>query len=134
MTQLPEARAAITAALERRAAQRAQQLRNAIVLELSSAGTGRTYTHYYAIKGGRLVPVGKRNKPHTASAPDEAPAVDSGRLRQSITALHVGEGRWRVGTNAFYAIYLEFGTRRMAARPFIRPALEKVMRAGTRSP
>lgn len=29
-----------------------------------------------------------------------------------------------IGTNVFYAVYNELGTKKMAARPFLRPALE----------
>jgi HK97 gp10 family phage protein len=52
--------------------------------------------------------------------------VDTGRLRSSITWEIVVEGTWivgRCGTNVHYAVYLEMGTRRMRARPFLRPAL-----------
>lgn len=52
--------------------------------------------------------------------------VRTGRLRSSIT--HRVERRGRVvvgtvGTDVHYAPYLEFGTRRMRARPYLRPAL-----------
>lgn len=66
------------------------------------------------------------------SAPGEFPHVDSGRLRQSIASeVDVIPGVavvGRVGTNVEYAPYLEFGTARMAARPFLRPTLRKELR------
>jgi HK97 gp10 family phage protein len=49
--------------------------------------------------------------------------VDTGRLRNSIT--HVVEGSEDavyVGTDVEYAPYVELGTRRTAAQPFLRPA------------
>lgn len=54
--------------------------------------------------------------------------VDTGRLRASI-AWRMGRD-WRglyaiVGTNVHYAAYVEFGTRRMRARPYLRPALQE---------
>jgi HK97 gp10 family phage protein len=52
--------------------------------------------------------------------------VDTGRLRQSIGLQKVGDGHYRVGTNVVYAPYVEFGTRRARAQPFMRPALEAV--------
>lgn len=52
--------------------------------------------------------------------------VDTGRLRQSIGVKRIGEGRYRVGTNVTYAPYVEFGTRRTRAQPFMRPAVEAV--------
>jgi hypothetical protein len=32
-----------------------------------------------------------------------------------------------VGTNVEYAVYVEFGTSKMAAQPYLRPAAKKVM-------
>lgn len=61
---------------------------------------------------------------HRASAPGEAPATDTGRLANSITADIQGK-RAEVSANTEYAPYLEFGTRTIAPRPFLFPALEK---------
>ena len=62
------------------------------------------------------------------SAPGEPPGKRTGTLGRSIT--HEVEKKpdrvvGRVGTNIIYAIPLEFGTSTMAARPFIRPGLER---------
>jgi HK97 gp10 family phage protein len=111
-----------------------------IVKESMRGGTGRIYQR------GNIV--------HQASSPGQPPAVDTGRLRASISVNWVGSGgsgvdedgnsletpadgvnqpgssggRFRVvvGSNVEYAPYLEFGTRRMAARPFLRPAFDQV--------
>lgn len=49
--------------------------------------------------------------------------VDTGNLRSSIThAVEFGEDAVYVGTNVEYAPYVEMGTRRTAAQPFLRPA------------
>lgn len=56
--------------------------------------------------------------------------VDTGRLRQSIGLQKVGEGHYRVGTNVVYAPFVEFGTRRTRAQPFMRPAMEAVKANG----
>lgn len=61
------------------------------------------------------------------SAPGEGPAVRTGRLRGSITWRlgRDGFGLYAdIGSNVLYAPYVELGTSRMAARPFLRPALE----------
>lgn len=53
--------------------------------------------------------------------------VDTGRLRSSITNEigQDGEGLLAViGTNVEYAPYVELGTSKMAAQPFLLPALE----------
>ena len=53
--------------------------------------------------------------------------VDTGRLRSSITneVGQDGEGLVAViGTNVEYAPYVELGTSKMAAQPFLLPALE----------
>jgi len=78
------------------------------------------------------------------------PGVDTGRLRASISTNWSGSAMSRgnvgaqadisdgvgkpeeknglfrvvVGTNVEYAPWLEYGTRRMSARPFIRPAFD----------
>lgn len=52
--------------------------------------------------------------------------VDTGRLRSSIThALFVEDGDLtaHVGTDVEYAAYVELGTSRMSAQPYLRPAL-----------
>ncbi len=62
-----------------------------------------------------------------ASAKDHV-AVLTGNLRRSITHEVFGGSKpfARVGTNVFYAIYQEIGTRYHAATPFLRPAMEAV--------
>lgn len=51
--------------------------------------------------------------------------VDTGRLRQSIN-YRVSNTEAAIGTNVEYAPYVEFGTKRMKAQPFLRPALDDV--------
>jgi len=50
--------------------------------------------------------------------------VRTGRLRSSIYAK---TGGWtaEVGASAEYAVYVEFGTRHMQAKPFLHPAIEE---------
>ncbi len=55
--------------------------------------------------------------------------VDTGRLRASIHTEMEGELVWKVCTNVYYAIYQEFGTRKMKAHPFMRPAVAVVKHA-----
>ena len=61
------------------------------------------------------------------SAPGEPPAMDSGRLRDSVFAETDADGlSARVGSDLDYAAHLEFGTTRMAARPWLLPAFERM--------
>lgn len=85
-----------------------------------------------AYKRGKAPGVGKRGKrlkdrrkTHIASAPGQAPAVDEGALRASLNTEMTGETSAVVGTNMEYAEALEFGTHKMAPRPFFAPAFEK---------
>ena len=50
--------------------------------------------------------------------------VDTGNLRNSITHQQVSENTEVIGTNVEYAPYVELGTVRMKARPYLRPAAE----------
>jgi phage gpG-like protein len=74
-------------------------------------------------------PIGRdlaRRAVRVESAAKQACPVDTGRLRMSITwALGSDEaGVYAdVGTNVEYALHVEYGTRHMAARPYLRPAL-----------
>lgn len=61
--------------------------------------------------------------PQSPSAPGTPPAIDTGMLTNSIDTVVIMRGKeWRVVVKADYGPYLEFGTPRMAARPFMRPA------------
>ena len=53
--------------------------------------------------------------------------VDTGALRNSIQAdEHNGPLEWWVHDGVEYGIYQELGTSRMAAQPFMKPAVESV--------
>ena len=65
-------------------------------------------------------------KMHTASAPGEAPATDTGFLRSNIVAeVEKTTLTAIVESRAKYSEFLEFGTRNMKPRPFMFPALEE---------
>lgn len=52
--------------------------------------------------------------------------VDTGNLKNSIQTSMEGDLAAVVSTAVEYAVYVEFGTRRMVARPFLGPAAEAV--------
>lgn len=74
-------------------------------------------------KSGREYKRNKKGRQHIASAPGESPAIDTGFLANSLNAEHNGLIS-TVGTNAEYAMHLEFGTVKMEPRPFLEPAFE----------
>ena len=49
----------------------------------------------------------------------------TGELRDSIETNHEGVGEYSVGAGKFYAIFVEFGTVHVPARPFMVPAAEE---------
>lgn len=61
---------------------------------------------------------------HTASSPGQAPATDTGRLVNSIVFDVADKLSAVVSSKLRYARDLEFGTRRIAPRPFLTPSVE----------
>ena len=63
---------------------------------------------------------------HKASAAGEPPATDTGFLVNNIFTNIDADGLGAsVESRANYSSFLEFGTSKMAARPFMQPALEE---------
>lgn len=50
--------------------------------------------------------------------------VDTGRLRNSITHQQYDDNTEVIGTNVEYAPYVELGTHKQKAQPYLRPAAE----------
>jgi HK97 gp10 family phage protein len=67
---------------------------------------------------------GRRYGSHTSSAPGQSPANWTGQLLKSIKVQKM-KGISFVYITAKYAQFLEFGTSKMRARPFIIPAFIK---------
>ena len=84
---------------------------------LQGGKTGRTYQKY------------NPRRTHRASAPGQAPASDTGRLVNSIHSeliRRIPEAVIKAGGGVVkYARMLEYGTSKMAARPFFFPAVER---------
>lgn len=64
-------------------------------------------------------------KNHVPSAPGQPPNQDTGVLANNIETVQVGPLKVEVSSNAPYAVALEFGTSKMAERPYMRPATAK---------
>lgn len=61
---------------------------------------------------------------HVRSRPGESPNAETGVLDRNIETVQVEPFRVEVSSNAPYSAALEFGTSKMAARPFMRPAIQ----------
>ena len=62
---------------------------------------------------------------HTPSLPGEAPNQNTGHLGGAIETIQKLPLLVEVSSNAEYAASLEFGTSKMAARPYMAPASRK---------
>ncbi|OGS40467.1 MAG: hypothetical protein A3K77_00520 [Euryarchaeota archaeon RBG_13_31_8] len=107
-----------------------------IIKITNSPRGGNTYTWRGADKGetpdsfiridGKVIPIKYRNIPHKASASGEPPAIDTGQLRNHVNHEIKIDGHKIIGKVgiigkevAQYAAYLEFGTTKIAPRPFL---------------
>jgi len=87
------------------------------------------YNHIPEIK--REMPAAIESQVQAAAYACEAYAkdlcpVDTGALKASIKADKESALLWTVAPHTEYAVYVEFGTRRMRAQPYMRPAAERV--------
>lgn len=105
---MPHLRAAIDKAVKTTAFVTANDAKTAVQ---TGARTGRIYK-----RGG---------KTHQASAPGEAPKTDIGNLVQKIRSEDKGHAKSDVVAGTKYAGDLEYGTSKMAARPYMRPAIDE---------
>jgi HK97 gp10 family phage protein len=76
-------------------------------------------------KSGVMYQMYNPRREHRASAPGEAPASDTGNLVSKIIVKQKSKDITNVESNADYSAYLEYGTSKMEARPFMLPAFEK---------
>jgi len=76
-------------------------------------------------KSGRVYKKYNPTRTHTASAPGQAPASDTGNLVSNIMSFDKGKETTMVESRADYSKFLEFGTSKILPRPFMFPASEK---------
>lgn len=80
-----------------------------------------------ATEAKRLITAGSvSGKDHVPSKPGEPPMNDTGTLKNNIEVSQPKPLTARVTSFAPYAAALERGTSKMAARPHIRPARDKM--------
>ena len=91
----------------------------------TAMGQAMEFTLEYAVREARDL----TSRPFPPkSEPGEPPRQRTGELKQSIKVLDVTEAKTYVlgifGTTIDYGRWLELGSTEMAARPFLRPALD----------
>lgn len=91
----------------------AQQVQTDAVTSFGSGPDGRTYT--------------RRGITHSASAPGYPPNVDTGALRASVHVTPLKKNTYAVQDGVEYGVYLELGTPKMARRPWLYPAVFKML-------
>ena len=100
--------------LKRTLGKAGMMVRNTAVQSILSGGkSGKVYEKY------------NPRRTHKASAPGEAPASDTGNLVRNIRVVQENKDLIKVESNASYSQFLEFGTSKMLARPFLFPATER---------
>lgn len=125
------------------------QLQTSRVLRqlLSQKGTGRIYRIGAGKAKGRNL---RARGFHQASAPGKPPAVNTNRLRASWSVSSASGGNFQskdsfgrfyrdgrnvvleFGSRVLYAPFLEFGTRRIRPRPYVKPSLTAVGKRAAR--
>lgn len=75
-------------------------------------------------KTGKLYRISGRKKKHRASSPGEAPANLSGNLQRSVNFLVQGSDSMKFGAYIEYGGFLELGTSKMEARPYLIKAID----------
>lgn len=82
---------------------------------------------FHSISAGSVSGAG-----HVPSAPGEPPNRDTGDLQSKLVNIETGPLTAEVRSEERYAAALEFGTLRMAARPYMRPARDKELKPSQR--
>lgn len=91
----------------------AQNVRTNAINLIRTPSMGDTYEKY------------NPRRTHTASKAGDAPNTDTGRLVSSLNVTRSGSTEAEVSANVEYAAWLELGTTKMKARPFMTPAVEQ---------
>jgi len=100
-----------------------EKIRSDIRYEMAHTALDTTKSYY----------TNNKTKAHHPSLPGNPPAVDTGNLRESINYEVHKNGKEVYGIvgsnqkdfNEDYAVYTEYGTTKMAARPWLRPAMRQ---------
>ena len=94
----------------------AQDVRTDAIKSIQNQSTGRAVSR--SRQGGGTYT-------HVASNEGQAPNTDTGKLVASIAVEKETDANYLVGSNLDYAAFLEFGTSKTGARPWLEPAMRK---------
>ena len=86
------------------------------------SGTWKKLANRIDVDTGHAVRTWAANVQRMSKA--QAP-VDTGYLRESIYSTRLGPKRWKVSVGATYGVYVEYGTRHMAAQPYFLPSIKE---------
>lgn len=104
----------------------ADEVRKAMAISIITTMTTVKRNLVSGSRSGILYIGGGRSKPHRASAPGEPPHSDFGSLVEGILHEIDQDGLGgAVVSHVNYSKWLEFGTPKMSARPFMFPASEE---------
>lgn len=109
---------------------RAREINDAVVAAMYAAGQLVEIDAEHSITSGSI-----SGANHVPSLPGQPPNADTRLLDTNIETTIRRRGRnpvVQVMSNAPYAMFLEFGTSRMAERPYLRPALQRNRAQSTR--
>lgn len=106
----------------KRLAQISRETAREVAKRLYKAGQDMELDAEFSITAGSV-----SGKNHVPSAPGQPPNADTRHLDTNIETVLVDtyHPKVTVTSHAEYSAALEYGTEHMAARPFMRPALEK---------
>ena len=97
-------------------------LRNSITYALG--GQPPAISSYHAAYGSNRVASGKNAGKRYSATSTKAGAVGFGQYQGAAPADEANQRSVYIGTNVEYGPYIEYGTSRMKAQPFITPAME----------
>jgi HK97 gp10 family phage protein len=83
--------------------------------------SGQAMSEFRSAMNRALETIGSTAEGYAKVALTEQHAVDTGRLRGSVSHAVDGYSVY-IGTNVEYAPYIEFGTSKQKARPYLKPA------------
>ena len=97
------------------------------VLDRIAANLGTNTDRVVAMLANEVVGTAVSSFGESPSAPGDPPGVDTGALRASVQSEHTGTNQYTVSDGVEYGAFLEYGTPRMAARPWLGAAVFKMM-------